>query len=172
MLLQSASQALSYRNHRQVRRAESPVRSISVHIPRPQLSSNYLLAPKFWQAGGCITTSVMISEVLFGYFLFKEKVTDAPRLKQAASHYRNRSFFLLAESYVTNLADQKTHVRFRFESTSRVRAFWSRLNSHSVSDRNRRHSEIPLRSRPQCVVPLPSFHQRGLRLHDRANQKP
>jgi hypothetical protein len=26
------------------------------------------LAPKFWQAGGCITMSVMISEVLFGYF--------------------------------------------------------------------------------------------------------
>jgi hypothetical protein len=32
----------------------------------------------------------MISEVLFGYFLFEEKVTDAPTFKQAASHYLNR----------------------------------------------------------------------------------
>ncbi|MBF8294889.1 MAG: hypothetical protein HW389_1434, partial [Bacteroidetes bacterium] len=29
---------------------------------------------------GGISTCVMISEVLFGYFLFKEKVTDASKL--------------------------------------------------------------------------------------------
>jgi hypothetical protein len=35
---------------------------------------------------GGILTRVMISEVLFGYFLFEEKVTDATALYQVASH--------------------------------------------------------------------------------------
>ncbi len=48
--------------------------------------------------------SVMISEVLFGYFLFKEKVTDAIALNQVASHYMNGPFCLLAKSYITDLA--------------------------------------------------------------------
>ncbi len=42
--------------------------------------------------------SVMISELLFGYFLFKEKVTDAPSLKQVASDRRNRTTVLCAEN--------------------------------------------------------------------------
>lgn len=31
---------------------------------------------------------VMISDVLFGYFLFEEKVTDARKIQKVASHYR------------------------------------------------------------------------------------
>jgi hypothetical protein len=48
--------------------------------------------------GKCVggtSTCVMISEVLFGYFLFKEKVTDASALKQVASllHSIDRSMY-------------------------------------------------------------------------------
>ena len=39
-----------------------------------------------------------LGEAGFGYFLFKEKVTDAPTVKHAASHYLNRRFFLLVQS--------------------------------------------------------------------------
>jgi hypothetical protein len=83
--LQRTSRAPSCRNHRQVHEAASSVWLISVQAPKIQAVSTHFLAPKFWQAGGCITTGVMISEVLFGYFLFKEKVTDATTLKQVAS---------------------------------------------------------------------------------------
>jgi len=33
----------------------------------------YPLAPKFWKAGRSMTTRVMISEVLFGHFLFQRE---------------------------------------------------------------------------------------------------
>ena len=85
IFLQRRSQVPGYRNHWLACRAESSVRLISVQIPQSPTNRIQFLAPKFWQAWGCITTSVMISEVLFGYFLFKEKVTDAPTLKQVAS---------------------------------------------------------------------------------------
>jgi hypothetical protein len=47
------------------------------------------------QARGRTTTSVMISEVLFGYFLFKEKVTYASALDKVASlfHLNKPSIF-------------------------------------------------------------------------------
>jgi hypothetical protein len=64
----------------------NPARSISVQTPNIQAGFAQLYAPKFRQAGGRFTTSAMISEVLFGYFLFEEKVTDATALYQVASH--------------------------------------------------------------------------------------
>ena len=65
IVLQSMFQAPSYRNHRQVRGAESSVRLISVQISKIPAVRIRLLAPKLWQAGGCVITGVMISEVLF-----------------------------------------------------------------------------------------------------------
>ena len=58
---------------------------ISVRIPNISPTSLQLHAPKLRQVSKGVTTSVMISEVLFGYFLFKEKVTDASELHQVAS---------------------------------------------------------------------------------------
>jgi hypothetical protein len=46
-----------------------------------------LPAPEFRIAGRGVITCVTISEVLFGYFLFKEKVTDASALYQVASQF-------------------------------------------------------------------------------------
>jgi len=41
-------------------------------------------APKFGQAGGSITTRVMISEILFGYFLFSRESDKYPRSRMSS----------------------------------------------------------------------------------------
>ena len=49
----------------------------SDHSPSPP-------APKFGQAGGSITTRVMISEILFGYFLFSRESDKYPRSRMSS----------------------------------------------------------------------------------------
>ena len=54
-----------------------------------------LMHGNYGKCVGGTSTCVMISEVLFGYFLFEEKVTDASALKQVASllHRMKHSLF-------------------------------------------------------------------------------
>jgi hypothetical protein len=46
--------------------------------------SPFLFAPKFWQAGRSITTRVMISEVLFGDFLFQRESHKYPQSRMSS----------------------------------------------------------------------------------------
>jgi hypothetical protein len=64
-----------------------------------------------------MTASVMISEVLFGYFLFKEKVTDAPLHEQDASHFPADHPL----SYHLNLSDNSSVAEKQAEKFTRRR---------------------------------------------------